>query len=280
VDLDFRIAKGTREEKTRYKHLLETYQRIIRRVTGKIKLEYVGIENNRVMFDTDDGKVRVEAVSQGTASLMGWIGYLVERLYEVYDQSKDPTKEYALVLVDEIDAHMHPEWQRQLTGHLKKIFPKVQFIATTHSPLIPVTLTPEEVLRLRRDAQNPSLILVERMDVDMRRWQANQVLTSPLFDLGSTMAPEMEEAMENYTSLVWRQDLSAEEQKTLEQASALLRVRLPLSMEREEARLAYQLIEAALVEKIKEIPAEKQKKVLDEVRVQMLENVTGSRRPV
>ena len=280
VDLDLRITKGSREEKIRYKRLLDTYQRIIKRVTGKIKLHYAGIENNRVMFDTDDGKVRVEAVSQGTASLMGWIGYLTERLYEVYDKSKDPTREYALVLVDEIDAHMHPEWQRQLTGHLKEIFPKVQFVATTHSPLIPATLSPKEVVRLRRDLENPAQILVEHMEEDMRRWQANQVLTSPLFNLGSTMAPEMEKALEDYTALVWRQDLPKQEQAKLEQAAGLLKVRLPLAMEREEARLAFKLIEATLAEKIKEIPAEKLQSVLDEARVQMLENVTGSRRPI
>jgi len=204
---------------------------------------------------------------------------MTERLFEVYDQSKNPTREYALVLVDEIDAHMHPEWQRQLAGTLKKIFPKVQFIATTHSPLIPVTLAPGEVHRLRRDSDNPSQILIEHMDEDMRRWEANQVLTSPLFDLGSTVAPEMELALEDYTALVWRMDLSAQEQKRLDQASALLKVRLPLTMERDEARKAYELIEAALTEKIDAMPAQKRERILNEVRVQMLD-ITRSRRSV
>ncbi len=278
VDLDLRITKTKGKEKTSYQRLLNKYQEIIKQVTGKIKLEYTGILNNHVMFDTDDGRVRIEAVSQGTASLMGWVGFLVERLFEVYNLSRNPIKEYALVLVDEIDAHMHPEWQRQLAGTLEKIFPRVQFIATTHSPLIPVTLAPGNVLRLRRNEENPSQILVERMEEDMRRWEANQVLTSPLFDLGSTVAPEMQQAQADYVALVWRTNLSPEEQTRLDAAAELLKVRQPLAMEREEARLAYQLIQDTLTEKIKKMPAEKQQKILNEARVQMLENVTGSRR--
>ncbi len=58
-----------------------------------------------------------------------------------------------LVLIDEIDLHLHPKWQRGIVGNLRKIFPKMQFIVTTHSPLIVSEVRPESVIVLK-DTEN------------------------------------------------------------------------------------------------------------------------------
>ena len=61
-----------------------------------------------------------------------------------------------VVLIDEIDLHLHPRWQRQLPNGLKKAFPAMQFIATTHSPQILSELSPDEILLLQNEtAENP-----------------------------------------------------------------------------------------------------------------------------
>lgn len=56
-----------------------------------------------------------------------------------------------LVLIDEIDLHLHPRWQVRLIPALKRVFPKLQFIATTHSPMVLPGLERDEVLVLRQD---------------------------------------------------------------------------------------------------------------------------------
>ena len=56
-----------------------------------------------------------------------------------------------LVLIDEIDLHLHPKWQRQIVGALKRIFPKIQFFATTHSPQVIGQAKPEEIVLLTKD---------------------------------------------------------------------------------------------------------------------------------
>jgi len=53
-----------------------------------------------------------------------------------------------IVLIDEIDLHLHPEWQRTIVEQLKTSFPKIQFIATSHSPIIIQSLKPGEVINL------------------------------------------------------------------------------------------------------------------------------------
>lgn len=53
-----------------------------------------------------------------------------------------------LVLIDEIDLHLHPNWQRRIVSDLKSAFPKIQFVATTHSPFIVQSLKSNEVWNL------------------------------------------------------------------------------------------------------------------------------------
>lgn len=57
------------------------------------------------------------------------------------------------VLIDEIDLHLHPTWQIRLIPALKKVFPRLQFIATTHSPMMLPALNAEEVFILTQDAE-------------------------------------------------------------------------------------------------------------------------------
>ena len=58
-----------------------------------------------------------------------------------------------LVLIDELDLHLHPKWQRRIIGDLKRIFPKIQFFATTHSPQVIGEARPEEIVLLTPQGQ-------------------------------------------------------------------------------------------------------------------------------
>ncbi len=60
-----------------------------------------------------------------------------------------------VVLIDEIDIHLHPRWQRRIVGDLKRAFPGIQFITTTHSPFIIQSLEPDEILNLNHLDQAP-----------------------------------------------------------------------------------------------------------------------------
>lgn len=56
-----------------------------------------------------------------------------------------------VVLIDEVDVHLHPTWQRRVCADLRKVFPKVQFLGTTHSPQVIGSARPEEIIRLLPD---------------------------------------------------------------------------------------------------------------------------------
>ena len=149
----------------------------------QISLGRIDPDNWTVYVKTSDGEVPIEGLSQGMASTIGWVGTLLQRMYEIYPESPNPEHERALVIVDEIDAHLHPAWQRALVGLVTKHFKAVQMIATTHSPLVVAGLRAEDILIAHRDPLEPSLLKVVRAseEADISGMRADQILTSPLF---------------------------------------------------------------------------------------------------
>lgn len=279
INLDYLASK---ESDKRSRSLLRDLFSVVGETAEgmKVHLQSINPRTWQIALMTDSGEVPIEAVSQGTQSLIGWISIMLQRLYDVYGDSQQPRKKPALVMVDEIDAHMHPAWQRTIAPHLMKLFPNIQFIVTTHSPLIVGGVKPDTVVRLRRDEANPARIVADRPGLDIRRWRADQILTSPLFDLPTTLAPEMADALQDYTALVARGNLSPKERERFQHCARLLRVRPPTPLETHLAREAFEKIEAALDMQLQDIPLERKIKLLEEATAQVQENITGSRRPL
>ncbi len=286
VDLDYLILAEEKEPKKpqRYHKLRDEFFKIVDRITPGVRMQFHQVDplTKQVTVTTDDGVVPIEAVSQGTTSLISWIGVLLQRLFEVYGDEPEPLKRYALMMIDEIDAHMHPKWQQMIVNALDEIFPNVQFIATTHSPLIAVGLDRHEVFLLRREDQDEGdshKVVVERPKFDPKGFYSDQALTSSLFNLESTLDPKIIEAIKKYTQLAAKDRLNEEEKQEYVRLARLLNVRVPSPQERETARTAFQLLEGAIDERLKAVPLDQQKKLLEEAKVQLQEIVSGSRRP-
>lgn len=123
------------------------------------------LDRNRFLQEMGTERVNVPAVAlaHGYQSTIAWIADLVGHILLEADRSIEPTDFEGLVLIDEIDLYLHPIWQARLIPALRKVFPKLQFIATTHSPVVLATLLPEEVVRLQAD---PSTGHVRRITPD------------------------------------------------------------------------------------------------------------------
>ncbi|MGJ7538569.1 MULTISPECIES: AAA family ATPase [unclassified Variovorax] len=112
------------------------------------------LERNRFQqtMGKDSVKIPAVALAHGYQSTIAWIADLVGHiLLEAKNTSIEPKDFEGLVLIDEIDLYLHPRWQASLIPALRQTFPKLQFVATTHSPVVLATLAPEEVIRLQAD---------------------------------------------------------------------------------------------------------------------------------
>ncbi len=227
VSLDYRISKGEQVRPL----LDDFFAKMSELLEGvPIRFDRVDERSRQVFVVTDDGSVPIDQISQGSASLASWVGVIVQRCHEVYGGGVTAGYRPTLVLMDEIDAHMHPSWQQTLIGNLERIFPGVQFVVTTHSPLIVGGRSNEEILLFQRD-EHTREIRVRRPGMDFRALRADQILTSPAFGLEGARDWETVGKQRRYGDLLNRASLTPEEQAEMEALSADFDVTAPPAAE-------------------------------------------------
>lgn len=109
--------------------------------------------HNYVLFKTKEGYFRYTDLGYGYQSMLSWVVDLCKRMFDSYPHSENPLHERAVVLVDEVDLHLHPKWQREIISYLSEAFPNIQFIVTTHSPLIVQSIKKINLYLLNRDQE-------------------------------------------------------------------------------------------------------------------------------
>lgn len=142
-----------------------------------------------ILLESTAGPVAFDNLSQGMSSIFNWLGVLVQRLYDVYPDATTPEREAAIVMIDEIDSHLHPDWQRRLVELTKTHFPRVQILATSHSPLLAGALSKGELCVLERGGDG---VIAVRSDLDLFGLRSQDILQGPAFGLTSDRAPRAE----------------------------------------------------------------------------------------
>lgn len=148
--------------------------------------------------------------------------YGVEGLTERGEDGKLRIMRGGVVLIDEIDAHLHPEWQREIGFWLKKHFPKIQFLVTTHSPIICQAADKNGLFVLPEpgsDEKPRALTHEEYNEVIASR--PDTILRSPAFGLQNTRSPRAVEGRAEFSKLQAKKraggSLTAEEKAQLPQ---------------------------------------------------------------
>jgi predicted ATP-binding protein involved in virulence len=137
--------------------------------------------NTHILFETSSGDYPLHELGYGYQCMFAWIFDFIKKMIERYPDSKAPLKESAVLLLDEVDLHLHPQWQRHVLKDLCDLFPNTQIIATTHSPLV------------IQSADNMNLYVLTNKDgkttakfyeaTTFQGWSVEEIL-SELMDLG------------------------------------------------------------------------------------------------
>jgi hypothetical protein len=167
-------------------------------------------ENGQILIQTSSGSARLKELSVGYKSIIALSVDVMRELMQHFDNLEEAS---AVVLIDEIEAHLHPRWKMRIMSLLRRAMPKVQFIVTTHDPLCLRGMYDGEVFVLQRGADRKVQLVTELPNV--RGMRAEQLLTSEFFGLGST-DPETEAKLSLYVGLLARREtLSKEEEEEL-----------------------------------------------------------------
>lgn len=130
--------------------------------------------HNYVLFTTKDGAFRYTQLGYGYQSMLSWIVDLCKRMFDAYPDLENPLEGGAIVLVDEIDLHLHPKWQREIISYLSEAFPNVQFIVTTHSPLVVQSAKDINLYVLKRDENEVNIEKAPRSNYS--GWTVEEIL--------------------------------------------------------------------------------------------------------
>jgi predicted ATP-binding protein involved in virulence len=119
-------------------HVLDAFEQVVRRfLPGYANLRVSDEATPRLLIDRQGVEIPVRQLSDGERGSLALVLDLTRRLAQANPGLDDPAaKGPGVVLIDEIDLHLHPRWQREIVRNLSDAFPKVQFIATTHSPQV------------------------------------------------------------------------------------------------------------------------------------------------
>ena len=134
-------------------HLQVVRKAILGMLEGATDLRYDPRVEDIVVTFGDGGSQPFHNLSDGQRNLLALTGDLASRAARLNPHLEERILEETsgVVLIDEIDLHLHPKWQRRIVQDLRRTFPKVQFVATTHSPQVISEIEPEQVLLMTRD---------------------------------------------------------------------------------------------------------------------------------
>ncbi|MDQ8015234.1 MAG: AAA family ATPase [Flavobacterium nitrogenifigens] len=188
-----------------------------------------------VEIKTPTGNVPLYNLSLGYQTMLSWAVDLGIRMLWQNPDSVNPLEEAAIVIIDEIDLHLHPKWQRELRGLLTKHFKNTQFICTAHSPF------------MAQSAENENLCVIEKTENKVvinndteavSGWRIGQIVTSDLFGLESDRSVEIQNLLDRRTALKKKNRLSKKEDDELKQIDVYVD-NLPIGENKAEINAAY-----------------------------------------
>jgi len=216
------------------------------------------VDTERVYFEAPGAsRVDLAELSDGYRSFLALVMDLLRQIAEAFSsvaslvKTGPDGKPYVLadgvVLIDEGDLHLHPSWQRQIGPKLRAVFPRIQFIVSSHSPFIAQEATPNGLFVLRNsDDEKPVRCIQPLPRVD--GWTVDEILKSPLFGLTNTRSIETEKLLNEHASLRGKQKfggLSAEDKARLEVIEGALAEQMTSPAEDDRRKVDAKIKEAA-----------------------------------
>lgn len=136
----------------------------------------VNASTNEILVSTPGGEVYYEYLSSGFKSCLAILFGITKEIEFRFPATKAADFS-GVILVDELELHLHPEWQSRIAGVLTETFPMAQFIVTTHSPHIIQSAEPNQILALENREGRVVARDLPKSDYGFKGWTLDEVLT-------------------------------------------------------------------------------------------------------
>ena len=208
---ELREQKARRDFDFRLKDLNAVRKAIGRMVRG-VSDPRIELGPLRFVVSVDSGSkpenFTLNQLSGGYRIMLALAADLAWRMAQGNPHLEDPLSSEAIVLIDEIELHLHPSWQQRVLPDLARTFPNTQFIVSTHSPQVLTSVRPDRVVELRRENGN---IIAEPASAPTYGAEAGDVLATVMGVKERPSGNKFVEYLEKYTRLVSRERGESEE---------------------------------------------------------------------
>ncbi len=216
------IVKGPEDEALEKHEVLDGIVDLELRGQGGIKSGRDLLERPRFVERVGSRfeKFPANGFAHGHESTIAWLSDLVGQVMLEANGPVDPKVMEGIVLIDEIDLYLHPRWQVSFIRALSDTFPKIQFVATTHSPILLTGLRREEVFILERDSVSGD-VSWRNPDRDPRLLTGSE-LYEEFFEIRDLYPTELAHTLDAYRMLAMNPRRSEESEREVDRLEAAL----------------------------------------------------------
>lgn len=138
--------RGLREDRNYRNPRLDCVRIALQRMIKGYSNLRIELNPSRMLLTNDKGiDLQIDQLSGGYKAVLSVVADIAKRLAIANPNSQNPLEEEAVILIDELDLHLHPKWQKTIVDDLKRTFPNCQFIISTHSPFVIQALSANEL---------------------------------------------------------------------------------------------------------------------------------------
>ncbi|WP_285769117.1 AAA family ATPase [Peribacillus sp. SI8-4] len=227
------------------------------------KVELV-IKGNQAFLNINGQKRYLHELSSGYQNMIALTIDIMRTIGSVNDKGQFSE---GIVIIDEIDAHLHPSWKLVIVNQLRKAFPYMQFIVSSHDPLCLRGLKYNEILVMRKGGE--CIQTLENLP-DPQGMRIDQILTSSIFGLNSTFEREIDQDIKRYYEILKKENLIDHEVIELKQIEARLdQPNIKYLGYTNRERLMYRVIDSYIASRdrenidYEEVDLETQKKLIE-----------------
>ncbi|MES2366476.1 MAG: AAA family ATPase [Pseudomonadota bacterium] len=169
----------------------------------------VNASSNEILVNTPSGEIYYEYLSSGFKSCLSILFGIIKEIEFRFSSPSITAESFdGVVLIDELELHLHPEWQYRIANVLTDIFPNVQFIVTTHSPHIIQSAKQNQIIVLENQDGETTLRELPDSKYGFKGWTLDEVLTD-VMGMTDTRTQEFIDLMERFGLAIDNEDYNA-----------------------------------------------------------------------
>lgn len=220
IELEIPLWFFKRDLNIEFKEKYENVKRVLLALLPNVSDFIVDEKTNKLFYYEKDkdgnlyNPLTFDQLASGMKGIIAMVGDIILRLFKTQPHINNPSELVGIVIIDELELHLHPKWQIKLPKILSEVFPKIQFIASTHSPY-PILGAPENSIVLNVERTKEDGITVKKLSDNAKKDANNSDISTLLlsfFNQPPLLSPETEEKLEKFYNLKTKEKLSKKEE--------------------------------------------------------------------